>query len=329
MIETRKKSLILNIVLGAIVFIIAVLFWPDDKEVVQSNKVDSSLTQIKINVKRLNIREEPSEDSKDIGDVYYDEVFTVLSHVDKEKYYWYKIKTSLGVEGYIASGKDEEYVTLLSGYIDRTPPVIESSKDYLLFVNGSPDYTGITCKDDYSKCELSYEVEQEFVKVTAQDSDKNEGVFKIRYYNIYDFSSRPIENSDKLNVNLTLKKINNKDVISAYYTLNKTITSDNKSNTYTPIITFYDEDMNLLKDIFVSYNLQTLPTNCINDSNMNIKKEYEESDLLNGTSLCLNYTFDNSLNLIKYVGFGFSSDENYNNKDNYLASYYSEYYKIE
>lgn len=309
-------------------FIIAVLFWPNDEELVQSNKVDSSLTQIKINVKRLNIREKPDENSKDIGDVYYDEIFTVLSHVDKEKYYWYKIKTSLGVEGYIASGKDEEYVTLLSGYIDRTPPVIESTTDYLLFINGSPDYSGITCKDEYSKCELSYEVEQEFVKVIGKDSDKNEGIFKIRYYNIYDFSSRPIDSSDEVNADLSIKKVDNKNVINAYYTLNKTITSDNKSNSYTPIITFYDEDMNKIDDIFASYNTQSLPQSCINDYNMSLKNEYLDSDLLSGSTLCLNYTFDNSLGLIKYVGFGFSSDENYNNKDNYLASHYSEYYKV-
>lgn len=309
--------------------IIAILFWPHEDVIIQSNKLDKKSTQIKIKVKRLNIRKEPDENSKDLGDVYYDEVYTVLGHVDKEKYYWYKIKTSLGVEGYIASSRENEYVDLLSGYIDRTPPVVEFSQEYLMFLNGSPDYSGITCKDEYSKCELSYEVEPEFVKVKAVDSDKNEGIFKIRYYNIYDFSIKPVDPSNDLDVNISLKKENNKNVISAYYTLNKIITNDNKSNSYTPTISFYDENMNQIEDVFVTYNTQGLPQNCINDQSLNLKDEYKNNDLLKGSSLCINYTFENTDNSIKYVGFGFSSNDNYNNKDNHLASYYSEYYKVE
>lgn len=309
--------------------IIAILFWPHEEEIIQSNKLDSKKTQIKINVKRLNIRKEADENSKDVGDVFYNEVYTVLSHVDKDKYYWYKIKTSLGVEGYIASSKENEYVKLISGYIDRTPPVVEFSTDFLLFVNGSPDYSGVTCKDEYSKCELSYEVEPEFVKVKAVDSDKNEGVFKIRYYNIYDFSIKPVDPNKDLDVSISLKKENNKNVIRAYYSLNKIITNDNKSISYTPIISFYDENMKQIEDIFVTYNTQALPLNCINDQSMNLKEEYKNNDLLKGSSLCLNYTFENPNNSIKYVGFGFSSNDNYNNNKNYFASYYSEYYKIE
>ena len=51
MIETRKRSLILNVILGAIVLLIAFLFWPKSKESKQSNLIDRSKTQIEIKVK--------------------------------------------------------------------------------------------------------------------------------------------------------------------------------------------------------------------------------------------------------------------------------------
>ena len=107
--------------------------------------LDKSKTQIKILVKRVNIRKSPTISSDDIGDVYKDEVYTVLGCVTTEEYYWYKIKTGLGLEGYIASEKNDEYVEIISGYIDRTPPVIKVKNDYLVFLNGQKDYSTVTC----------------------------------------------------------------------------------------------------------------------------------------------------------------------------------------
>ena len=70
MIKTRKNSIILSIVIEAIIILIAFLFWPNSTKVKQSNKPDRNKTQIQIKTKRLNIREKPSIDSMDIGDVY-------------------------------------------------------------------------------------------------------------------------------------------------------------------------------------------------------------------------------------------------------------------
>ena len=93
MIETRKRSTILNLVIAAIILLIAFLFWPSGSKFAQSNKIDVSETQIKILLRRINIRKEPDVDSEDIGDVFRGEIYTVLDHVEKNDYYWYKIKT--------------------------------------------------------------------------------------------------------------------------------------------------------------------------------------------------------------------------------------------
>lgn len=78
----------------------------------QSNDVDSNKSQIKINVDKINIRNESDETSIDLGDVYLNEVYTVLDTVDSNLYTWYKITTNLGVTGFVASKKGENWITL-------------------------------------------------------------------------------------------------------------------------------------------------------------------------------------------------------------------------
>ena len=74
MIETRKRSTILNIVVATIILLIAFLFWPNNEKFAQSNKIDSTKTQIKILLKRINIRKTTDFESEDIGDVYRGEI---------------------------------------------------------------------------------------------------------------------------------------------------------------------------------------------------------------------------------------------------------------
>lgn len=58
---------------------------------------------INIEIKRLNVRTEPDESSDDIGDVFENEKFQVISEeYDSIKRIWYKIRTEEGVTGYVA-----------------------------------------------------------------------------------------------------------------------------------------------------------------------------------------------------------------------------------
>ena len=186
MIETKRRSTILNIVLTAIILVIGFLFWPGKEKFNQSNPRDVNKTQVKIIVKALNIRKEPTVDSKDIGTVYYDELFTVLEHIDNDDYYWYKIKTKQGITGYIASDRNNEYVQVVNGKIDRENPVITSKSSVLIFKDGEPNYDNIECTDDYSGCTLEYDdTNPEYIFIKAKDGAGNESSFQIKYYNVY------------------------------------------------------------------------------------------------------------------------------------------------
>ena len=69
----------ISVITASIILLVAIFAWPKNVEKVsQSNPIDGSKTQVRINVKRINIREMADVNSKDIGDVYYDEVYTVL-----------------------------------------------------------------------------------------------------------------------------------------------------------------------------------------------------------------------------------------------------------
>lgn len=80
----------------------------------QNNLINENEWQIKIAVDSINIRTEASELSNKIGNVYYDEIYTVLNKVDSELYYWYEINTSNGIHGFIANKKDSKWIVELS-----------------------------------------------------------------------------------------------------------------------------------------------------------------------------------------------------------------------
>lgn len=87
----------------------------------QTNIVDDSKKQFEVLVRSINIRQLPSETSKDLGNVYDGEVYDILEEVDSELYTWYKIRTSLGIDGYVASKKDSDWLKVTS---PGTPSVI-------------------------------------------------------------------------------------------------------------------------------------------------------------------------------------------------------------
>ena len=328
MIETKKRSLILDLVLGAIILLIAFLFWPNPERFTQSNRIDRTKTQIKIIAKRINIRKEPSIESEDIGDVYLDEIYTVLDHIDKEDYYWYQIKTNQGIEGYIASNRSDEYVEVISGYVDRTGPRITCNSEYLVIVNDISNYDEISCEDEYSTCTLTYEKDPEYITFTGMDEDGNTTELKVKYYSVYNLFSDYYENNSRINSKFTKTKKDGLYTINTTYRINDVIESADTSSTYIPIIDFYDSDFNKLTDIYVIYN-NSIPANCINNENYSLKEEYVGNDLLKGSTLCLSYTFSNQDSRIKYVSFGFSSEENYNNINNLLSSSYSKTFILE
>ena len=329
MIKTRKNSIILSIVIEAIIILIAFLFWPNSTKVKQSNKPDRNKTQIQIKTKRLNIREKPSIDSMDIGDVYEGEIYNVISHEDKEDYNWYHIFTETGIDGYIASDLEDSYIEVINGHIDRTPPTIVYDKDFIEVVNDQFVFDAVTCQDDYSNCGLSYELKNpEYVTFKAVDDDGNIAVKDIKYYKVYKLYSEYYDNRKDINAFFSKEVKNNDYYINATYYVNKEIESDNKSITYAPFIEFYDENFNRIENVFASFNPRELSSGCMNDSNNILKDDYSNINLLKGNYLCMNYKFNNSSNKIKYIAFGFNGVENYNNSNNILSSYYSKYFII-
>ena len=117
----------------------------------QSNEINNDVDQIKILVDVINIRENSSTDSNDIGNVYLDEIYDVLDVVDSDIYTWYKIKTNTNVTGYVASKKDESWIQFIGKKIIEIP----TKDDYKLI---------FTCsKEDYYYLKL-YEGESLYIK---------------------------------------------------------------------------------------------------------------------------------------------------------------------
>lgn len=329
MIETKRKSLILNVVLTTIILIIGFLFWPGKEKFNQSNPRDVNKTQIKIKVKALNIRKKATVESKDIGTVYLDEIFTVLEHIDQDDYYWYKIKTKQGITGYIASDRNNEYVAVISGLVDREKPTINVKNGILIFKDGEENYDDVECIDNYSKCELSYEKGEDKIIIKAKDTSKNETELEVKYYNVYSLSTLFNENNEDINVTITKNEIDKNIIINANYITNKIILNANKSKTYTPIIHYYDEAFNEINNMYTLINKQHLGGICVNDENNTIKKEYQNTDIPKGSILCMNYSFSDKNDKIKYIKIGFKSLDNTDNAGNSLKEYTSKIFELD
>lgn len=102
-----------------------------------SNEKNEQENQIHILVNQINIRKFPDEKSEDLGDVYYDEYYTIKEIVEKEEYIWYKIKTSTQIEGYVASKKGANWVEILMKKENYIP---NNSSFLFLFEATKEDY---------------------------------------------------------------------------------------------------------------------------------------------------------------------------------------------
>jgi hypothetical protein len=92
----------------------------------QSNIIDECKKQIKIIADKINIRENYNTSSKDLGDVYRGEIYTILDEIEDNNYIWYKIKTNLNVNGYVASLKNGNWIEVLNStpnveIVDQAP----------------------------------------------------------------------------------------------------------------------------------------------------------------------------------------------------------------
>ena len=323
-----KGTIVISVIMSLILLLVAILIWPNnegkrEEKSPQSNEIDSNKTQVKVTVKRINIREDKTVNSKDIGDVFLGEVYTVLEDYEEEDYYWYKIKTNTNITGFIASDKKDEYVEVINGYIDRTPPTINYDKDYFVIVKGEEDYSNITCVDDHSACSLDINRDDLYINITATDSRGNKTNKSIRYYDVYDGGNYFMERNSNLNVNYT--RTLNEDgsmYITATYILNQMISSANKSNSYEISVNLYDENFNVIEDYSSKYNMNALDNDCKNDKGMNIKEEFLNENLDVGDKICFNFYTSNH-DKVKYLELSISGLDNLDKSDNYLGNYTS------
>ncbi len=99
---------------AVIVVLFAVTMLVCGRTPVQSNERDDSKVQIEVEHTTLNVRASASTTSERVSVVNKGDIFTVLDIVQSDEYTWYKITTNLGVTGYVAAGKQHEYVSLLT-----------------------------------------------------------------------------------------------------------------------------------------------------------------------------------------------------------------------
>lgn len=109
----EKKKQIIS--MGGIVVLFGLTMLMCGSTPTQSNGRDESKVQIKVEHTTLNVRESSTTNSKRLSVVNKGDIFTVLDVEESSEYTWYKITTNLGVTGYVAAGKQHEYVTLLTG----------------------------------------------------------------------------------------------------------------------------------------------------------------------------------------------------------------------
>jgi hypothetical protein len=91
----------------------------------QTNVVDSTKQQIKVIADKITIKEKPSKDSLDIGNVYNGEFYDVLDIVEDVDYTWFNIKTSLGVTGYVTNELGKKWIVLINEKEDVLPSIKE------------------------------------------------------------------------------------------------------------------------------------------------------------------------------------------------------------
>lgn len=96
-----------------ITIIVAILltFLLDYSSNIRSNERNANIPQIEIITDYINIRYDKDVNSNVIGEVYFGEIYDIISEDEESSYNWYEIETSNGIRGFIAGkSKDVEYV---------------------------------------------------------------------------------------------------------------------------------------------------------------------------------------------------------------------------
>lgn len=100
---TFKEYLILFITLVISILTIVLRIQHDDNVGdPRSDLRNSSIPQIEVVVDYINIRSDKDVNSNILGQVYYGEIYNIISKDEGSSYNWYEIKTAYGIKGFIA-----------------------------------------------------------------------------------------------------------------------------------------------------------------------------------------------------------------------------------
>ena len=119
--------IISSIVITTIVSCI-IVFNVNSNNSMQSNERDKDKIQIEIVADAVKIRESKEPNSQVIGNVYKNEIYTVISEDKESQYKWLEIETSNGIKGYIVG--IEAYVKKLETTIineEEQKPIIDNN----------------------------------------------------------------------------------------------------------------------------------------------------------------------------------------------------------
>ncbi len=130
--------------------------------ITQSNNVDTTKNQFKVLVPKVNIRELSTVNSKDMGDVFKDEIYTILDSASDEKYDWYKITTNTNITGWVANEKGYNWLEIIS----VKAPVVEQPKE------------------EAPKEEVKEEKVEDTTEVKEDKENKNETTSEDKKYNL-------------------------------------------------------------------------------------------------------------------------------------------------
>ena len=85
----------------------------EETKEIQTNNRDETIKQLQVITDYINIREKDNVNSKILGKVYKDEIYTILEETGSN-FNWYLIETQNGIKGYIAGKSgDSIYVEIL------------------------------------------------------------------------------------------------------------------------------------------------------------------------------------------------------------------------
>ncbi len=116
---TKKRFTIFNVVSVVVVLLISLLslalIYNKNFETIEAyeQKNPHNLTQLKVKIDYITVREEPSYTSDSLGRVYRGDIYNIQNIIDEDKkYIWYEIKYD-GDTAYIASERDNPYVKII------------------------------------------------------------------------------------------------------------------------------------------------------------------------------------------------------------------------